>query len=94
MPGPRSHEENIKLVCAVCTNLNGYKAKSSVVDKDIELIKKHVFPGFCKNNNWLPQGICIRCALDLRELDQQEDGGGDDEGDGDHGAGHRAKVEE
>ena len=50
MPGPRSHEENLKLVCVVCTNLNGYKAKRSVVDKDIELIKKHVFPGFCKNN--------------------------------------------
>ena len=49
MPGPRSHEENIKLVCAVCTNLNGYKAKRSVVDKDIELIKKHMyFLGFAK----------------------------------------------
>ena len=79
MPAPRNHEENLELVCAVCTNLNGYKAKRPVVDKDTELIRKHVFPGFCKNNIWLPQGICIRCALDLRELDQQEYGGAGDE---------------
>ena len=49
-----------------------------VSEADAALIKKHVFPGFVRGSNWFPQGMCVRCSLDLRELDkekgQQENG--------------------
>ena len=76
----RSHNENLELVCAVCTNLNGYKAKRRVSDIKVALIQKHVFPGYHMGSMWIPQGMCVRCALDIRELDRQnyleEEGGG------------------
>ena len=78
MPPTLSHEKCLELVCAVCTNLNGYKAKQVVSEADAALIKKHVFPGFVRGSNWFPQGMCVRYSLDLRELDkekgQQENG--------------------
>ena len=84
MPPTKSHQQCLELVCAVCTNLNGYKAKKVVSDIEVELIKKYVFPGYEKHSIWFPQGLCVRCALDLREYDhkeeeqEKENGGGGD----------------
>ena len=87
----RSHEKCLELVCAVCTNLNGYKAKAAVSDIEVALIQKHVFPGYQKGSIWFPQGMCVRCALDIRQLDKQQQqecpqgGGGDDSSSGSSG---------
>ena len=68
---PLTHEESLKLVCAVCTNLNGYKAKRTVSEADAALIKRHVFRGYQKDSIWFPQGICVRCSCDIRILAKQ-----------------------
>ena len=67
----RSHEENLKLVCSVCACLRGKKAVRTVKDSEAELIKKHVFSKFSKDSIWFPQGICVGCAVDLKQLDLQ-----------------------
>ena len=77
MPPNKSHEQCLELVCAVCTNLNGYKAKQAVSEIEVLLIQKHVFPPYQKDNIFLPQGICVRCALDLRHYDRQKQQGQD-----------------
>ena len=83
MPPSKSHQECLELVCAVCTNLNGYKAKQAVSDLEVALIQKHVFPAYKKGIPWFPQGMRVRCAHDLCHLDKQKekqrgsDGGGD-----------------
>lgn len=84
MPPAKSHQQCLELVCAVCTNLNGYKAKQAVSDIEVALIQRHVFPAYQKGNLFFPQGICVRCALDLRRYDRQE--GGSSRGGGDDGA--------
>ena len=46
----RSHEECLRLVCAVCTNLNGQKASRGVSESEAQLIKKHFFSKY-KNDS-------------------------------------------
>ena len=52
---PRTHEECLKLVCAVCANLHGSKATRSVSDVDAALVRKHIFPSYKKDSIWFPQ---------------------------------------
>ena len=53
----RSHEECLRLVCAVCTNLNGQKASRGVSESEAQLIKKYVFSEYKKDSLYFPQVI-------------------------------------
>ena len=53
----RSHEECLRLVCAVCTNLNGQKASRGVSGSEAQLIKKYVFSEYKKDSLYFPQVI-------------------------------------
>ena len=78
----RSHIENLELVCAVFHKLDWPQSQKTLSDIEVALIQKHVFPGYHMGSMWVPQGMCVRCALDIRELDRQnylEEEGGDDE---------------
>ena len=64
-----SHSQALLKVCAVCTNLRGEKASKEVSVAQEELIRKHVFAGFLKGYEWFPQGVCTKCAYDLKVLE-------------------------
>ena len=68
---PLSHEQCLELVCGLCTNLNGYKAKSVISEAEAAFVRKHVFPGYMKGSPWFQQGLCVRCSLNIRALDKQ-----------------------
>ena len=53
----RSHEECLRLVCAVCTNLHGQKASRGVSESEAQLIKKYVFSEYKKDSLYFPQVI-------------------------------------
>ena len=75
---PLTHEECLRLVSEVCTNLRGSKAKRGVSEREVDLIRKHVFPGYQKGSIWFPQGLCTSCSADLHVLDNQGEGGDED----------------
>ena len=64
----KSHEENLKLVCAVCTNLRGKKATRGVSDSEEQDIKKFAFSAYQKGSIYFPQGLCETCHGHLRKL--------------------------
>ena len=68
----KTHEECLKLVCAVCTNLCGHKASRHVQKAEVLLIKKHVFGDYQEDNIWFPRGICSTCSRRLSDLAKQE----------------------
>ena len=69
---PKTHEECLELVCAVCTNLNGAKASRPVKKSEVNLIKKHVFAGYLEDSIWFPRGICTTCARRLYDIEKQD----------------------
>ena len=64
----RTHEENFKLVCAVCTNLRGKKASRGVSDEEEKDIQKVVFKSYNKCSIYFLQGLCNTCAVYLCKL--------------------------
>ena len=68
-----THTDAIKKVCAVCTNLYGQKAIREVTTVEEEdLIKKNIFPGYERQNDIYPQGLCKRCIFHLAALGRGE----------------------
>ena len=53
----RSYEECLRLVCAVCTNLNGQKASRGVSESEVKLINKYAFSEYKKDSLHFPQVI-------------------------------------
>ena len=53
----RSHEECIRLVCAVCTNLNSQNDSRDVSESEVQLIKKYIFSEYMKDSLYFPQVI-------------------------------------
>ena len=49
-----SHEDCLKLVCAVCTNLHGKKASRGVSEAEEKLIQKLVFSSYKKESPYFP----------------------------------------
>ena len=70
---PKTHEDCLKLVCAVCTNLGGYKAKRGISVLDESRIQKFVFAGFSKASIYSPQGLCAKCYSFLRRKAEEAD---------------------
>ena len=66
-----THEECLKKVCAVCTNLHGKKASHSVSDIDAARIKTLIFPAYVKGSVHFPQGLCTTCYNQLVRLDKE-----------------------
>ena len=68
MPGDkRTHDENLNLVCAVCTNTRGQKCSRKVSPAEEEAIKKNVLDTYSRSDPRFPHGICEGCHLDLRQ---------------------------
>ena len=65
-----SHQESLAKVCAVCTNLRGEKGKRRVREVEVELIRKHVHPGYLLDSEIFPQGVCTKCSYDLKLLER------------------------
>ena len=65
-----THEQCLKKVCAVCTNLQGKKANRSVSDIDAGRIKSLIFPAYVKGSLHFPQGLCTTCYNQLVRLDK------------------------
>ena len=72
-----SHEESLKKVCAVCTNLCGKKATRGVSETDERLIQKLVFSSYHRGSPYFPQGLCEGCHMKLwHEVKDGERGSG------------------
>ena len=56
-----THEEARMKVCAVCTNLWGYKAARKVTPEEENLIQQDVLEVYTSCNMFFPSGICVRC---------------------------------
>ena len=56
-----THEEARMKVCAVCTNLWGYKAARKVTPEEEKLIQQDVLEVYTSCNMFFPSGICVRC---------------------------------
>ena len=69
-----THEDCVKLVCAVCTNLHGKKASRGVSEEDTRIIQKFIYAGYRRDCPSLPQGICSTCQPDLVRLKKSEEG--------------------
>ena len=73
MPKPLTHKDALKLVCAVCVNLRGTKAKRGISAMDESRIQKFVFSGFHRASPYSQQGLCEVChSLLKREAYQVE----------------------
>ena len=64
----KSHEDCLKLVCAVCTNLHGVKATRGVSDAEEKIIQSFVFSLYQKSSSYFPQGLCNICHSQLLRL--------------------------
>lgn len=78
MPPPKKHaamghDEARERVCAVCTNLWGYKAVRKVSLKEEELIQQKVLENYSSSNTFFPSGMCRQCMHDLHKIDRGED---------------------
>ena len=67
------HDEARERVCAVCTNLWGYKAVRKVSLKEEELIQQTVLESYSSANTFFPSGMCRQCMHDLHKIDRGED---------------------
>ena len=56
-----THEEARMKVCAVCTNLWGYKAPRKVTPEEEKLIQQDVLEVYTSCNMFFPSGICVGC---------------------------------
>ena len=72
-----SHEDALKLVCAVCCNLRGKKPTRGVSDKEEENIQTFVFSGYRRGSPFYPQGLCAGCQRALQR--KAKEGGEDDD---------------
>ena len=60
------HEDCRVLVCGLCMNSHGNKAKRSVSTEE-ELMIRTLVPGYCSTSSYFPSGICVRCIFLLKE---------------------------
>ena len=67
-----THKDALRQVCAICTNLCGFKAVREVNPEEEILIQTHVFPAFIREYDWFPQGLCVKCIHDLAALNRDE----------------------
>ena len=67
-----SHDDCLALVCAVCTNLHGKKARRRITESEAGIIGRKVFSSYQKGNPSFPQGICTTCENHLRQLKKEE----------------------
>ena len=73
MPKNRlSHDDCLKLVCAVCTNLHGMKANRGVSEAEAIRIQKFVFKKYQRNSPHFPQGLCNCCHYQLWKLEKEQ----------------------
>ena len=65
MPNPRTHDDNRKLVCALCLMKKGVRTLSKVTESRIQDLD----PNFSLKKQYMPAGICNGCrlALSVRE---------------------------
>ena len=61
-----SHEDALKLVCAVCCNLRGKKPTRGVSDQEEKNIQPFVFLGYSRGSPFYPQGLCNGCQKALQ----------------------------
>ena len=67
-----SHDDCLALVCAVCTNLHGKKARRRITDSEAGIIGRKVFSSYQKGNPSFPQVVCTTCENHLRQLKKEE----------------------
>ena len=72
VPKPLTHKDALKLVCAVCVNLRGTKAKRGISALDESRIQKFVFSGFQRASPYSPQGLCEVCHSLLKRTDGKD----------------------
>ena len=65
-----SHEDCLKKVCAICTNLNGKKVHRGVSETEEKLIQKLVFPSYRRGSLYFPQGLCDICQRKLLRMEK------------------------
>ena len=63
-----SHEDSLKKVCAVCTNLHGQKATRAVSDTAEKIIQNSVCPAYQKISISFPQGLCNICHSQINRM--------------------------
>ena len=68
-----THDCALKLVCAVCVNQRGVKARRSVSEKDEERIQRFVFAGYRRGSPSSPQGLCESCHRLLIRKEKSEE---------------------
>ena len=66
------HDDCLKLVCAVCTNLSGQKASRGVSDSEEKIIQENIFPSYRKGNPCFLQGLCSKCQRKLVRLAREK----------------------
>ena len=71
-----THEEARMKVCAVCTNLWGYKAARKVTPEEEKLIQQDVLEVYTSCNMFFPSGICVRCIHLLIQVKRTRGGTG------------------
>ena len=86
-----THEDCVKLVCAVCTNLHGKKASRGVSEEETRIIQKFIYAGYRRDCPSSPQGICSTCQPDLVRLKKSEEGK-DSSGEPNENEGNREKA--
>ena len=63
----RTHDENLDIVCAVCTNTRGQKCSRKVSPAEEAAIKENVLETYSRSDPRFPHGICEGCHLDLSQ---------------------------
>ena len=65
----KSHEDCLKLVCAVCPNMRGKKASCEVCEADETRIRQFVFGEYSLSSNHFPKGLCNTCHGQLWKME-------------------------
>ena len=56
----KQHDEYLKKLCALCLKKTDVR---QLTGKNIELIIRHIFPEFNRDEEWLPKGLCSKLVL-------------------------------